>query len=83
MSNDRLRPIRDIETTDKITVGELRAIIPKIMKDVADMGCTQLQLCQEAGLNKDTIYKRKNPTIGTIIKLIEARDRLKEKLKIA
>lgn len=69
--------------TNTITAGELRALIPKIMKDVADMGCTQLQLCQEAGLNKDTIYKRKNPTIGTIIKLIEARDRLKEKLKTA
>lgn len=67
----------------KITPTDLKTIVSRIVKEVTEMGFTKLQLCQEAGLNKDTIFKAKNPTIGTIIKLIEARDRLKEKLKIA
>ena len=69
--------------TDKLTPAYLRGIVQKIINEVKGMGFTQIQLCQEAGLNKDTLAKCKNPQLNTIIKLIEARDRLKKKLKSA
>lgn len=65
----------------KITPTYLRTIIQKIINDVKGMGLTQLQLCQAAGLKRDSLSKMKNPKIETIIKLMEARDRLKKKIK--
>lgn len=66
---------------NNITPTYLRTVIQKIINDVRGMGLTQLQLCQEAGLKRDSFSKMKNPRIETIIKLMEARDRLKKKLK--
>lgn len=66
---------------ETITPTYLRTIIQKIINDVRGMGLTQLQLCQEAGLKRDSLAKMKNPRIETIIKLMEARDRLRKKLK--
>ena len=67
--------------TDKLTPTYLRGLIRKIIKEVEDIGCTQIQLCHEAGLKRDSFSKMKNPTINTIIKLIEAKERLKKKIK--
>lgn len=67
--------------TDKLTPTYLRGLIHKIIKEVEDIGCTQIQLCHEAGLKRDSFSKMKNPTINTIIKLIEAKERLKKKIK--
>lgn len=69
--------------TDKLTPTYLRGLIRKIIKEVEDIGCTQIQLCHEAGLKRDSFSKMKNPTINTIIKLIEAKERLKKKANCA
>ena len=65
---------------EKITPAYLRGIVRKIISEVESMGCTQIQLVHEAGIKHDRISKMKNPTINTIIKLMEARDRLKTKM---
>lgn len=69
--------------TEKITPAYLRTIIRRITDEVESLGFTQIQLVHEAGLKRDSLSKIKNPTINTIIKLMEARDRLKKKLNRA
>lgn len=66
---------------EKITPTYLRTIIRKIIDEIESLGFTQLQLVHEAGIKHDRIAKMKNPTLNTIIKLLEAKDRLKKKVK--
>lgn len=67
--------------TEKLTPTYLRGLIRKIIKEVEDMGFTQIQLCNEAGLKRDNLSKMKNPTLKTIMKLMDAKKRLENKLK--
>lgn len=67
--------------SEKITPAYLRTIIRRIIDEVESLGFTQIQLVHEAGIKHDRISKMKNPTINTIIKLMEAKDRLKKKVK--
>lgn len=60
---------------------DLQNIIQRTIKQVEDMGFTQIQLCNEAGLKRDNLAKMKNPTLKTIIKLLEAKKRLEKKIK--
>lgn len=62
-------------------IDDLQNIIPRIIKQVEDMGFTQIQLCNEAGLKRDNLSKMKNPTLKTIMKLIDAKKRLEKKIK--
>lgn len=62
-------------------IDDLQNIIQRIIKQVEDMGFTQIQLCNEAGLKRDNLSKIKNPTLKTIMKLIDAKNRLEKKLK--
>lgn len=68
---------------EKITPAYLRTIITRTLKQVEDAGFTQIQLCHEAGLKRDNLAKMKNPKLNTIIKLIEAKDRLLKKKNCA
>lgn len=70
-------------TQETITPTYLKNVIKRIIKEVESIGCTQIQLCHEAGLKRDSFSKMKNPTINTIIKLIEAKERLKKKVNCA
>lgn len=62
-------------------IDDLQNIIQRIIKQVEDMGFTQIQLCNEAGLKRDNLSKMKNPTLKTIMKLMDAKNRLEKKLK--
>lgn len=64
-----------------MTTDDLQNIIQRITKQVEDMGFTQIQLCREAGLKRDNLSKMKNPTLKTIMKLIDAKKRLEKKIK--
>lgn len=60
---------------------DLQNIIQRIIKQVEEMGFTQIQLCHEAGLKRDNLSKMKNPTLKTLIKFLEAKKRLEKKIK--
>lgn len=61
-------------------INDLKDIHKTIIKSVEDMGFTHAQLCAEAGIHPKNLSNIKNPTINTVMKLMEARDRLKNKL---
>lgn len=66
---------------ERITPDYLRSVISRIVKQVENAGFTQIQLCREAGIKYNNLSKMKNPKINTVIKIIEAKDRLLKKRK--
>lgn len=63
----------------KITKEYLLGICDKIFDDVAQLGIGKNTFCEMAGFGKCNAQKiAKNPTLNTIITLIEHRDKLRE-----
>lgn len=67
--------------SNNLTPDALRQLHKKICQEVLDMGFTLTQLCAEAGYKTNNLSKIKSPSINTIVRLMEARDRLKKKIK--
>lgn len=65
--------------TRQITKRDLLYCLNRLLKEVEDNGFTQLQLAQAAGLKRDSFSKMKNPTINTLVKLIDAKNELIKK----
>lgn len=66
--------------TKKISTSDLLEVLDKVKKETINVGFTLNQLALEAGYKNYNLNHLKNPTLKTLIKLLEALDRLKQKI---